>query len=109
MTKQEYLLTCLMEECAEVIKAASKILRFGTSGRYYVNKDQEDEYWYDEANNIPRLIEELSDVVAIRCILVDEGILPEISWDNTLDAIKKKTERVKHFMEYSRQQGTLIE
>ena len=29
MNKQEYLLTCLSEECAEIQQAVSKALRFG--------------------------------------------------------------------------------
>jgi len=31
--QHEYLLTCLMEECAEVQKAATKALRFGLDDR----------------------------------------------------------------------------
>lgn len=34
MNKQEYLLTCLQEECAEIIQASTKILRFGWESDY---------------------------------------------------------------------------
>ncbi len=34
MNKKEYLLTCLIEECAEVQQVAAKILRFGAESKH---------------------------------------------------------------------------
>jgi len=59
MTEQEYLLTCLMEECAEVTHRASKALRFGLQEVGPGSKK----------SNFTRLEDELSDVIEIARML----------------------------------------
>jgi NTP pyrophosphatase (non-canonical NTP hydrolase) len=62
MNQQEFLLVNLMEECAELAQAASKIIRFGD--RTGPNSHR---------SNRHALRDELADVLAIYCLLCDEG------------------------------------
>lgn len=93
MNATEYLLSCLIEECAEVIQRATKAQRFG------VNEVQPGQ----DQNNIDRLSDELADLEGTIQLLQDEGVnlcrLP--------DAVEAKKKKVREFMEYSRAQGTL--
>lgn len=94
MNKTEHLLTCLIEECAEIQHAASKALRFGLSDNY---KDS------TPAQNISC---ECCDLVAVIELLEEEGIIQKSS---TIHAIERKKARVKYYMEYAQQCGTLDE
>lgn len=67
MTETEYLLTCLAEECAEVIQAITKALRFGLDN----GADH-----YDGKTNADMITAELADVFALyhitarqRCVI----------------------------------------
>jgi NTP pyrophosphatase (non-canonical NTP hydrolase) len=55
MTKNEILLICLMEECGEVVQAASKCLRF-TEEHKHINYNK---------HNKERLIDELHQLIAL--------------------------------------------
>lgn len=96
MTRSEYLLTCLAEECAEVAQRVSKALRFGLSE---VQPGQ-------PMSNADRILGELDDLLAVTTILQLEGVLPEAGppSDAVVDAKRAKIER---FMAISREQGTL--
>lgn len=59
MTKREYLLVCLMEECAEVAQRASKALRFGLD-EVQQGKD---------LSNEQLIVEELRDLEVTRLML----------------------------------------
>lgn len=96
MNKIEHLLVCLVEECAEVQKEATKSLRFGLD-------DFNPTVDWAKTNRI-KLEEELIDLFGILEMLVDEGI---ISGDSTAD-VKPKIAKVKKYMEYAREKGTLI-
>lgn len=67
MSDEEYLLICLVEECSEVIKEATKILRFGGDG---INPK-------NGAMNRVLLSEELTDVVSIAKMLVNGKVIPQ--------------------------------
>lgn len=93
MTTTEYLLSCLIEECAEVIQRATKAQRFGLDE---VQPEQ-------SLTNQERLAAELADLTGTIELLKDKGIRLPIS-DNAIEA---KIEKVKKFMDYSRELGVL--
>lgn len=88
MNTTEHLLTILSEECAEVAHRACKAVRFGMNeiepGRCYSNRQS--------------LEHELSDLVAVAETL---GLYPK------REDMDKKKARVKKYMEYAKQVGTL--
>ena len=83
-------LTILSEECAEVIQANSKLIRFGT---------------YDEVN-VAKLEKELSDVMAMIIILefygyvkmdnIKEGIIPKLTKLKKYSKIKNLNKIIKN-------------
>lgn len=84
MNRREYLLVCLMEECAEVAQAASKVLRFGL---------------YDEhlgATNQARLMAEITDLSAVIQMLMENDALPH---DCDHDAFQAKIAKVTKYLE----------
>jgi hypothetical protein len=95
MTRQEHLLTILGEEAVEVAKRCSKALRFGLDE---VQPGQ-------ELDNQERLIEEVNDMAAVLQMLQAEGLLPSPLTDDRM--IEAKRAKVEHFLEYSKQCGTL--
>lgn len=99
-TVVDHLLTILMEECGEVIQEASKAKRFGVDE---VCK-QKTVQGHGEPNK-DRVHRELVDVFAIMEMLSDEGLFePEIYRDQ----IDRKKQKVKEYMDYSRELGRLI-
>ena len=94
------LLTCLMEEAAEVQKEAAKCLRFGTD-----NVDPEDSAG---RTNAEKLRDELIDHDSIYCLLVNSCILPN-DRDHTLNRMTAKIEKVLDSLECSDRLGRLTE
>lgn len=92
MTREEYLLICLIEECGEVIQACGKALRFGL--------DDEHQATNPEIVS-PRLYlrKELNDVAAIAELFQQDWLNREM-----IDAKKAK---LASFMDYSRTKGVL--
>ena len=80
MNEREYLLVCVMEECSEIQKAASKALRFN------LNKSEEIE-------------NEFIDLVALF------EMLQLVTFDEYRIAVKKK--KVRKFMKVSIETGRL--
>jgi hypothetical protein len=101
MTREQYLLVCLIEECSEISKEAAKILRFGKGD---VNPDDP-----DGPNNIKRLLLELIDFTAIVEMLRDDGFSTEfLTSDEEYEKnLSKKKIKVEHFMKYSKKKGLL--
>ena len=95
MNKQEYLLTCIAEECGELQHAIFKMLRFGTEDRHPDGGD----------TNVENFFKELTDLVAVIDLAEQEGVLPEVQTPE--QGIQAKQEKVLEFMEYSEVQGTL--
>lgn len=89
----EYLLSCLSEECAETSQMVSKSLRFGLYGDYEGNR------------NIERVSAEINDIFAIVELLIEAGV--DINIDKRL--IEMKREKVKKYMELSKECGTLTQ
>ncbi len=96
MNKQEYLLACLSEECAEVQQLVGKMLRFGVTDAHPDGK---------HPTNDILLGKELNDILAILDMLEDAGIyIPDLY---NPEEIAKKRAKVEFFMTYSRERGVL--
>lgn len=95
MTRTEYLLTKLAEECCEVAQRATKAQCFGIS-------EIQPTQGY---TNAERIMDELVDVRVIVLMLQEDGILPQA--DCSEETLARKRAKVERFMEYSRQCGTL--
>ena len=91
------LLTLIAEECNEVAQRASKAIRFG------LNEVQE----YQNLNNAQRLIYEFNDLVATMKILEEGGYFNESIFNEDLQSIKKQ--KIRKYLEYSKECGTLTE
>lgn len=94
MTKEQYLLTKVMEEASEIIERASKAQRFGL---YQIQSGH-------TLTNQRRLIEEFLDLVAVLEML---DILPDLEADVNLRFIEEKQKKVLYYMEYSELLGVL--
>lgn len=88
MNKRDYLLVCLAEECSEVIKTITKIMRFGENISYPKGA----------ISNREKLQDELNDIFGVVALLQDNKIINE----KTLQGKKvqeKKNKVIKHFEE----------
>lgn len=94
MNKKEYLLTCLVEECSEVQKEATKALRFGL-----------DDNWKERGTQADRIVHEFCDLLAIYEMLVEDSLLDDVT---TQEMIQMKKERVHKYMDYAKERGTLV-
>lgn len=97
MTRKEHLLICLAEECAEVQKEVTKILRFGLKDKPFIAGG------IDHEPNDVRLENELNDVMAVVDMLRTEGIRV---WFSSEKAQAKK-DKVEKYMKYAHEKGTL--
>ena len=92
MNRQEHLLIKLIEECAEVQKAAAKALEFGLENK---NPDT-------RLSNAKEIAHELDDVMAIVQML-----RPGFTWIIDYDAIAMKKAKVERYMQQAIACGTL--
>jgi hypothetical protein len=99
MTKQEYLLQKLQEECAEVIQIASKINRFGLLS---FNPDDP-----KKTTNSQLLAKEIIDLQTIISMVGCEGMMPAMSGREVGNALLLEEEKILEYMEISRNLGTL--
>lgn len=90
---KEHLFTIMAEECTEVAHVISKILRFGL---------EETGPGHDQTNR-ERLEDEIADILGMISMLKAEKLINDIP----LAKIKAKGERVKKYLEYSKEKGTL--
>lgn len=93
MTRAQHLIAILGEEGVEVSQRTTKALRFG------LNEIQPEQ----EFNNSERIMIEMSDMIAVYEMLVDEGLLPIVE----RELIDKKKEKVEKFLRYSDEQGMM--
>jgi NTP pyrophosphatase (non-canonical NTP hydrolase) len=97
MNVSEHLLTCLAEECGEVIQNAGKSLRFGLDDRNVLDPTG--------STNRERLVDELNDLIGVADMLADRGMIPK----NWRDQEKQdgKQRKVAKFMDYAAGVGAL--
>jgi hypothetical protein len=97
LNQTEYLLTCLSEECSEIIKECTKAQRFGVN--------DVDPNARSSLQNGQKIACEMADLMAVFELLVENG--------NMCDGrglrrdIENKKQKVRQWMEYSRKQGCL--
>lgn len=96
MTRVEYLLTCLAEECCEVGQRVSKALRFGLKE---VQSGQ-------TLTNAERIEIELVDLVTIAKILTRENFRSDLDYFELED---KKLKNLEKYMKYAKRMGTVDE
>jgi NTP pyrophosphatase (non-canonical NTP hydrolase) len=84
-------LNVLMEECAEVIKEASKINRFGQFSRH--------PFIENSPTNIENLTQEIGDVLAILDVIQNETDI-ELDWNKVLQARDTKKHKLDKFLPY---------
>ena len=98
MTKAENILVTIMEECAEVQQAVSKVLRFG-SQNYHPGKPGT-ENWY-------AVLEEYYHLIAAFEFAQSQMILPQLG-DNELNLIKmNKVSKMEKWLKVSESEGTV--
>lgn len=90
----DYMLTCVAEECAEIGKEAAKGIRFGLHDK-----------WHDKPTAHDAVIAEFYDLVAVMEMMFEAGILSKPSDKEIEEMIHRKRSRVRHFMEYSAERG----
>ena len=95
MNKTEHLLTCLIEECAEIQKAATKALRFGL-----------DDHALDQIiTNGESIAEEFIDLTAVIELLENEDIIPS---RRSTQSTQTKKNKIEKYMRYAESRCTLI-
>jgi NTP pyrophosphatase (non-canonical NTP hydrolase) len=102
MTRREHLFICLLEECSEVSKEVSKILRFG----------EQDHAPKDELrSNLEKLSDEVVDMLSVLDMLNEDGLDLELFKDANEDkleeAVAKKKEKVEKYIQYALGKGTI--
>lgn len=98
LTREQYLLTLIQEECAEVAHRASKCLRFGI-----------DEAREGHKPNIKLLAEEFLDlltVVSIFDVETNYKFNSQFTEDEAIDYENAKIDKVEEYFKYSRELGT---
>lgn len=98
MTKDEYLLVVLSEECAEVQQAISKALRFGLNNRHPDTPGCTNEY---------NILYEFYQLEEVMYMLFDSGVLHEFSPLNKFNIQKDKMNKVEHYLLLSRGLGII--
>ena len=93
LTRTEYLLTKLAEECAEVAHCCSKAIIFG------LEETQEGQ----DLNNAERLKNEYADLMGTYDMLVYEKKLVQPTWEET----GKKSLKIEQYMKLSRERGII--
>lgn len=96
MNRQEHLLVIFAEECSEIAKEVSKALRFGL-----YDFDPND----PELTNLGRIQKEFNQLMAVRDMLLNEGIY--ICDDKTVKHDKRAN--VEKYLNYSKECGTLTD
>jgi NTP pyrophosphatase (non-canonical NTP hydrolase) len=95
MTTQEWLLTKLIEECAEVIQECTKSQTFGLDN---ISP-------YNNKKNIENLITELNDVLCVLCTMTNKNIIPAWAWWVDGEYIEQKHLKLLNSLAYAKTLG----
>lgn len=98
MTKSENLLVTLSEECAEIQQAVSKSLRFGLDCH---SPDT------PMLTNERDIMVEYYQLIAVMGMLIDDGILHQLSADDAEAIIQMKKAKVEFYQSKSRELGCI--
>lgn len=108
MTKEQFLLLKMIEECAEVAQRASKQIQFGgfeTQGKGSPSTNASLEAQF---TNAERLRSELLDLTVITQLLIDLGAFKSVDTFGEYEAAKQaKVEKLNKYLAYSRKLGQL--
>lgn len=100
MNRREYLLNKLIQECAEVIQAATKCKEFGMLDIWPIGS----------TTNEDKLQTEYLELTAVMAMVKEECLAtPEFSVEKSREIMIKKVDKVNHWSEYSRERGCLTE
>lgn len=91
MNRKEELLLVLMEECAEIIQAVSKIRRFGEHAYNPLDKKK--------ITNSVHLETEIGDFMGVLKLLVEEN---HINGENLIELAEKKIKKLDKYMNAKR-------
>lgn len=97
MTEEQYLLTRLGEECAEVIQRCSKAISYGL---LEVQEGQ-------KLTNERRLLDELNDLLGVWTLLCEKEILKTQTENQVDKAVTAKINKILKYMKYSKDRGIL--
>jgi hypothetical protein len=110
MTREQFLLLKLAEECAEVSQRAIKQIQFGAN---QVQKAGEVAGGQGPApkevglTNGQRLKNELLDLIAIVKLLEENNQFPEITFEEYIDTCRQKVNKLNKYIAFSRSLGEL--
>lgn len=96
MNQTEHLLTCLIEECAEIQQAVCKALRFG------LDDGSPDHIPF--TTNAQDIAKECCDIIAVIELLEETEVIEKTG---TITAIKQKKAKIHRYMDYAVERGTL--
>lgn len=99
MTREQYLIQCLQEECAEVTLIASKYNRFGPES-FHPNDPE-------KKTNRAKLTQEVIDLMALVQAVGMNGLLIDQTPKDAEQGIQSKLKRLDHYMLISEELGTL--
>jgi hypothetical protein len=97
MNVKEHILTCIIEECAEVQQAATKALRFGL----------EDGYPGTDRTNGKDLTTEFIELHALIQYANSRFIIDMPNVETQSKMMDTKLMKLEHYMQYAKQEGTL--
>jgi len=86
MNKTEHLLSCLAEECAEVIKCCTKAQRFGLSSVY------------GDKSNAERLRQEIIDLYGAIQTVFEHEVLEPFNMLDIADEVQAKVKKIERHM-----------
>lgn len=106
MTKIQYLLVCLTEECAEVQQRATKALRFG------LTESQPNAPDGKHLMNSQRLADEIEDLEIIIELLRENGVIQHIPiCEKGMTAVERfpsKVNKINNYYAYAMQCGSVV-
>lgn len=98
MTRLENAIETISEECAEIIFATSKLLRFGAD---------KDSVYTPDATNADELIKEYTQLKGLVEALQERGVLPTLTPEQEKAIKEEKLAKMAKFQEVSKEKGCI--